>query len=150
MVSINRIHCLNTLCQAPAGEVKDFVEGLLPALEPVGVVKNRTGLVMLPMREPVQGVQFYLGEALVAEAHVRLMSETGQAEGYAACLGRDQEQALALAIIDAANAAGLCQAEIAAFLERQALALQEADHTFLQQVEATRVNMETFEWQLSK
>lgn len=143
--SIDRSTCLSALCRAPAAEVKQFVDDLIPELGPIEVLQNRTGLVMLPMEEPVQGVAFYLGEVLIAEARVRL----GEAEGYAACLGRDVEQALAMALIDAANTAGRAQDKIAPFVAAQAARLQAADERLLRQVEATRVEMETFEWQLS-
>lgn len=144
--SIARSECLSVLCRAPIEEVKLFVDALIPRLEPIQVIENRTGLVMLPMIESVKGATFYLGEVLVAEARVR----TSAVEGYAACLGRDVEQALALALIDAANAAGIAQAEIAEFFAAQSAQLQQADDELLRQVEATRVEMETFEWLISK
>ena len=143
---IDRSRCLSVLARAPAIEVKHFADDLIPSLGTITVLKNRTGLVMLPMNEPVKGTTFYLGEVLVAEARVH----AAKAEGYAACLGRDVEQALALALIDVANAACLAQPEIAVFLEAQAARLAEADHQLLRQVEATRVEMETFEWLMSK
>ncbi len=143
---INRSACLSVLSRAPAAEVKQLADALVPALEPIQVFTNRIGLVMLPMSEPVKGTMFYLGELLIAEARVR----AGGVEGYAACLGRDLEQALALALIDAANAAGLAQAEIAHFLQTQAARLQNADEQLLRWVEATRVEMETFEWLMPK
>jgi alpha-D-ribose 1-methylphosphonate 5-triphosphate synthase subunit PhnG len=145
---LNRTACLSLLSQAPAVEVKDFAERLLPALQPVEVLENRAGLVMLPMVDPVQGASFYLGEALVSEAHVRITG--GQAEGYAACLGRDLQQALALALIDAANAANLQAEAIAAFTTKMGCVLQEADRLLSNEVEATRVEMETFEWTMPK
>jgi phosphonate C-P lyase system protein PhnG len=89
---------LSTLSRSPASEVKDFVDLLIPRLGEITVLSNRTGLVMVPMADTAQGTPFYVGEALIAEAHVRI----GQHEGYAACLGRDLEQALAIALIDAA------------------------------------------------
>ncbi len=144
----DRTACLSILSQAPAVHVKEFVEGLLPCLEPVEVLENRTGLVMLPMIDPVQGTPFYLGEVLVSEAHTRIAG--GQAEGYAACLGRDLQQALALALIDAANAAGLQAEAITAFLAQMTSVVEEADRLLLSQVEATRVEMETFEWTMPK
>jgi len=128
------------LSQAPAGPVKQFVEDLLPSLGTIEVLQNRTGLVMLPAADTVDGTNFYLGEVLVAEAHIRLDGT----EGYGACLGRDLEQALAVAILDAAASAGHKQAAIAAFVEQQQAALDAADNRLLRQVEATRVEMETF------
>lgn len=144
----DRTGCLSLLSQAPAVKVKAFAEGLLPALEPVEVLENRTGLVMLPMIDPVRGTPFYLGEVLVSEAYVHIAG--GQAGGYAACLGRDLQQALALALIDAANAAGLQAEAIATFLAEMNHIVEEADRLLLSQVEATRVEMETFEWILPK
>lgn len=131
---------LSTLTRAEPGAVKAFAEELLPALEPVEVLRNRTGLAMLPMRETAQGASFYLGEILLAEAHVRAAGT----EGYAACLGRDLEQALALALIDAAHRAGVAGPAILAFATAQSAALEEADAALRREVEATRVDLETF------
>jgi alpha-D-ribose 1-methylphosphonate 5-triphosphate synthase subunit PhnG len=131
---------LSILSRASAHEVKMFVEDLIPDLGPIEVVRNRTGLVMLPAVEPVQGAAFYLGEALIAEAHVRL----AEAEGYAACLGRDLEQALAIALIDAARAARIATQKIDDFVARQAARQAAEDQQLRAAVEATRVEMETF------
>jgi alpha-D-ribose 1-methylphosphonate 5-triphosphate synthase subunit PhnG len=92
------------------------------------------------MRDSAQGTTFYLGEVLIAEAHVRLAAT----EGHAACVGRDLTQALAAAILDAATAAGILEERIAPFVERQARQLAERDTVLLRQVEATRIDMETF------
>ncbi|MBC8078179.1 MAG: phosphonate C-P lyase system protein PhnG, partial [Chloroflexales bacterium] len=84
---------LSILSRAPADIVKQFADDLLPALGPIEVLHNRTGLVLLPMADTVTGTPFYLGEVLLAEAYVQL----AEGSGYGACLGRDLEQALALA-----------------------------------------------------
>jgi alpha-D-ribose 1-methylphosphonate 5-triphosphate synthase subunit PhnG len=131
---------LSTLTRADAGAVKSFAEALLPALEPVEVLRNRTGLAMLPLREAAQGATFYVGEVLLAEAHVRAAG----AEGYAACLGRDLEQALAVALIDAAHRAGVAGPAILAFAQAQAAALEAEESALLREVEQTRVDLETF------
>ncbi|MEI7772443.1 MAG: phosphonate C-P lyase system protein PhnG [Chloroflexales bacterium] len=131
---------LSTLARADADAVKAFAEGLIPALGPITVLVNRTGLAMLPMEETVRGEAFYLGEVLLSEAHVRAAG----AEGYAACLGRDLEQALAVALVDAAYAAGRDRTRIAAFVAAQAAALAAEDAVLGQQVEQTRVELETF------
>jgi alpha-D-ribose 1-methylphosphonate 5-triphosphate synthase subunit PhnG len=135
-----RATALSVLCQAPGADVATFAEALLPELAPISVLRHQTGLVMLPMEESAQGASFYLGEVLVCEAHVRLAEH----EGYALCLGRDMRHALAAAILDAAMAAGLAAPHIAAFVATQALAQAEADAALVRQVEATRVEMETF------
>jgi alpha-D-ribose 1-methylphosphonate 5-triphosphate synthase subunit PhnG len=66
------------------------------------------------------------------------------AEGYAACLGRDLEQALAIALLDAACAGGREIDRIAAFVAAQAAAQAAADEELSRQVERTRVELETF------
>ncbi|MBX0329386.1 phosphonate C-P lyase system protein PhnG [Oscillochloris sp. ZM17-4] len=131
---------LSTLARADSGAVKAFVEDLIPALEPITVRENRTGLAMLPMEETVRDEAFYLGEVLIAEARVR----AGGAEGYAACMGRDLELALAIALLDAANAGGVELGRVEAFVEAQAAALAAEDEALGQQVERTRVELETF------
>lgn len=133
-------HYLSVLCRAEAAAVKLFAEALIPALEPIQVLQNSTGLAMVPMEETVQGETFYLGEVLVAEAHV----QAAGVEGYAACVGRDLEQALAVALIDAAYCAQIARAEIAAFVQSHAAIQAEADAALRREVERTRVDLETF------
>ena len=130
------------LNRVPAGEVKGFVEGLLPELEGHGlkVLENRTGLVMLPATDTAQGARFHLGEVLVSEARVQLPG----VEGYTVCLGRDLEQALVIAILDAALQAHLHSGSIVEFLELQKQKQFLADARLVEQVEATRVQMQTF------
>lgn len=139
---------LSVLSRAPAEAVKTFAEGLIPLLGPIEVLRNRTGLVMLPMNDTVKGTTFYLGEILIVEAHVRIAPELGPApttaEGYAACLGRDLQQALAIALIDAARTADVARERITAFASAQATELALADERLARQVEATRVELETF------
>jgi alpha-D-ribose 1-methylphosphonate 5-triphosphate synthase subunit PhnG len=139
---MTRMEALNVLNRTDATEVKAFAERLLPRLEPLGitVLKNRTGLVMLPATDSVQGTRFHLGEVLVAEAHVKL----GETEGYTACLGRDLEQALAIALLDAASTFADFTDEIMTFVS-QHKAKHDADDAVLQQkIEETRISMETF------
>ena len=131
---------LSVLSRSPAAVVKQFADALIPELGCIEVVRNHTGLVMVPMSDTGKGAAFYLGEALIAEAHVRV----GTIEGYGACLGRDLEQALAIALIDAAIVTGIAREQIGAFIQAQAAALAEADQLLLQHVETTRVEMETF------
>lgn len=137
---MSRIGRLSTICSAPADELKEFVDAILPELGPVEVLQNRTGLAIVPMRDSAQGTTFYLGEVLIAEAHVRL----AVTDGYAACVGRDLEQALAAAILDAATAAGVLEEQIARFVEWQSRQAAERDTALLRQVEATRIDTETF------
>lgn len=134
---------LSLLAAAPSEEVKAFVEKLLAELGPVEVIENRSGLVMLPYTDTVKGVAFFLGEVLVTEAHVRW----GNREGYAACLSRDLEQALAIAILDALlQAPSDHPAHIASlhFVDTQATTQAASDEELLRQVEATRVELEVF------
>lgn len=133
---------LTTLTHADADKVKRFAEGLLPDLGSVEVLRSRTGLVMLPFRDTVKGTDFHLGEVLVAEAEVRLTGH--DATGYGMVTGRDLEWAMAMALIDAAAAAGLTPTAIDAFLSELDAANTARDRARLSAVEATRVDMETF------
>jgi alpha-D-ribose 1-methylphosphonate 5-triphosphate synthase subunit PhnG len=141
MPSFSQSQALSLLARAPAAEVKMLAERLLEHLGEVTVLVNRTGLVMLPYVDTSTGTRFHLGEVMVAETRVRLAEG---AEGYAAVLGRDLEQSLAIALIDAARQTAAPPADIDVFLAAQAAAQQAADEALLKQVEATRVELETF------
>lgn len=132
---------LTILTHAPAQAVKALAEALLPQLGPITVLKNRTGLVMLPYTDSAEGVQFHLGEVLVAEAHIRLESGI---EGYGMIMGRDVVFAMGVAVLDAALMAKISVEDIHAFLTEQRAAQAAADDELLRKVEATRVEMETF------
>jgi alpha-D-ribose 1-methylphosphonate 5-triphosphate synthase subunit PhnG len=111
----------------------------------VQVRNSRTGLAMLPFTDSVKGVTFHLGETLLAEAYVSV----GTQEGYAACLGRDLEQAIGLAILDALlqsrePAAQAQQPTIHAFVRAAAQQQQAEDAALLRKIEATRIELETF------
>lgn len=136
---------LSVLTLSPAAEVKSLVESLLPDLPAARVLGSRTGLAMLPYNDSVKGVEFHLGEVLLAEAHVQV----GTQAGYAACLGRDLEQAIAIALLDATlqsqePASVAQQPSILDFVATQAQRQQESDDELLRKVEATRVELETF------
>ncbi len=131
---------LNVLARTPADVLKPFVDGLIPQLPRVEVLESRTGLTMLPYTDTRAGTTFHLGEVLVAEGRVRLDTY----EGYGACPGRDLQQALAIAICDAALQGGLHDATIRGFLDEHARAQAEEDDRLRRKVEATRVEMETF------
>ncbi len=133
---------LSVLNNSNVEAIKTFTDDLLPELEPYGltVLENRTGLAMLPAVDSAQGTTFHLGEVLLSVARVQL----GKSEGYNACLGRDLEQALAIAILDAAWAEGLAQQQILEFVKAQQTQLELQDQNLLAQVESTRVQMETF------
>lgn len=130
---------LDILARADAARLAALAERLLPQLGAVEVVQSRTGLVMLPMRDTVQGTDFHLGEVLVAEAHIRAAGT----EGYGMIVGRDLERAMAMAVVDAVASLGQTP-DIRRFLEREASELAAADTARLREIEATRVEMETF------
>ncbi len=132
---------LSTLTHAPAEVVKTFAEELLPLLGEIRVLVNRTGLVMIPYSDSAGGTVFHLGEVLVSEAQVELEDGTS---GYALVIGRDLVQALAIALIDAAARAKIAVEHITTFAHRQAERQQAADRDLLSQIEATRIEMETF------
>ncbi|MDO8985940.1 phosphonate C-P lyase system protein PhnG [Cypionkella sp.] len=130
---------LDVLARADADRLATLAEEVLTGLGPVEVVQSRTGLVMLPMRDTVQGTDFHLGEVLVAEAHIRAAGT----EGYGMVVGRDLNRAMAMAVVDAAASLGQTP-EIRAFLLREASIQTATDTDRLREVEATRVDMETF------
>jgi alpha-D-ribose 1-methylphosphonate 5-triphosphate synthase subunit PhnG len=133
---------LETLARMEPDLLKAAAEDLLPGLGAVEVLESRTGLVLLPMRDTVQGTDFHLGDVLVAEAHVRLTDHG--AEGYGLIVGRDLDRAMAMALIDAARTAGLAGDRIAALLAEGAEGIAQAEDAALRRIEATRVDMETF------
>jgi alpha-D-ribose 1-methylphosphonate 5-triphosphate synthase subunit PhnG len=130
---------LAVLARADVARLTALAETLLPQLVEVEVLHSRTGLVMLPMRDTVKGTDFHLGEVLVAEAHLRA---TG-CEGYGMVVGRNLEQAMAMAVVDAVASLGQSP-EILAFLAAQSAEITARDTARLCEVEATRVDMETF------
>lgn len=132
-----RAMALEILARCDGAPLKELAEELLETQSAsVEVLLNRTGLVMVPMRDTVEGTDFFLGEVLVAEAHIRL----GAREGYGLRAGHDLEAAMAMAIAD------LCfeDPRVSAFIALQQDVLTAADEDVLRAVEATRVEMETF------
>lgn len=132
---------LSILTGAPAQLVKGLAEMALVHLGNIAVLKNRTGLVMLPYTDSAGGTLFHLGEVLVAEAHIQLPDGT---EGYGMVMGRDVVFAMGVAVLDAAYTAEIMVDEIDAFLTEQRAAQDAADEDLLRKTEATRVEMETF------
>lgn len=133
-------HLLSTLAKAHPGRLRALAEPLIDRLGDIEVVKSRTGLVMLPMRDTVKGTDFHLGEVLVAEAHIRVPG----GEGYGMVVGRDLEHAMAMAVVDAAFGLGIARHDIADFVAEAAREHVAADRQTLRKIEATRVDMETF------
>lgn len=131
---------LGVLSRCDADRLKTFADPLIAELGDVEVIENRTGLVMLPMRDTAQGTHFHLGEVLMSEARIAASG----VEGFGMRRGRDLEAAMAMAVVDACVALGRAMGPCAAFLEDEARRLAEADRDTLCRVEATRVDMETF------
>jgi len=131
---------LNTLARAEPIGLRTVAEGLIPRLGAVEVLISRSGLVMLPMRDTAAGTAFHLGEVLVAEAHIR----SGRHEGYGMRRGRDLEAAMAMALIDLAVAHGVAHDEIATLIAAEMTRQNADDAARMRDVEATRVDMETF------
>lgn len=141
--STSHAFALDTLARSDAGELKNLAEIVLPEIGAIEVVSSRTGLVMLPFVDTVLNTAFHLGEVLVAEAQIRL-GDHGAIDAYGAVIGRDLEQAMAMAVVDGALAAGIQTARIERFVADQAARQVEEDALRLRKVEATRVRMETF------
>ena len=132
---------LNILARARPERLKALAETVLDGMDAIKVVTNRTGLVMVPMRDTVENVDFHLGEVLVSEAHITDASGT---IGYGMVTGRDLERAMAVAVVDLRLAGAGYDPAIAAFLTSEGAFLAAQDEQRMRQVEATRVEMETF------
>ncbi|MGV6874138.1 phosphonate C-P lyase system protein PhnG [Pseudochelatococcus sp. B33] len=133
---------LGILAASRPDAIKSCADEVLTDLGEVSVLANRTGLAMLPFIDTVRNTAFHLGEVLVAEAYIRVPARG--AEGYGAVTGRDLEHAMAIAVLDAAIAAGHRTDVIVAFLDGEWRHQQDNDRERLRKVEATRVDMETF------
>lgn len=131
---------LTVLARAEPAALKAFAETLIAGMLEIEVVENRTGLVMLPMRDTAQGTHFHLGEVLVSEAHIT----AGGQLGYGMRRGRDLEAAMAMAVVDLAGSLGHAPDACLTFLDSAYKAQMDSDTETLRRVEATRVNMETF------
>lgn len=132
---------LSLLARARSEGLKALAETLLDDLGEIGVIANRTGLVMVPMRDTVGNVDFHLGEVLVSEAHI---TDGDGRVGYGMITGRDLERAMAMAVVDLALAVAPGADAIAQFLSAERARLAEVDEARMRRVEATRVEMETF------
>ncbi len=132
---------LDILARARPERLKQHAEILLEEMGDITVITNRTGLVMVPMRDTVQNVDFHLGEVLVSEAHIA--DEAGNI-GYGMVTGRDLERAMAMAVIDLRIAAFGQDTATATLLAEEQAHLATVDEERMRQVEATRVEMETF------
>lgn len=132
---------LDILARARPERLKQHAEILLEEMGDITVIANRTGLVMVPMRDTVQNVDFHLGEVLVSEAHI---ADGAGNIGYGMVTGRDLERAMAMAVIDLRIAAFGQEPATATLLAEEKAHLAAVDEERMRQVEATRVEMETF------
>lgn len=132
---------LNLLARARPEGLKALAEQLLENLADISVIENRTGLVMVPMRDTVENVDFHLGEVLVSQAHI---TDPAGHVGYGMVTGRDLERAMAMAVVDLAMAIDPAAAPISQFMASERDHLARLDDARMRRVEATRVEMETF------
>jgi alpha-D-ribose 1-methylphosphonate 5-triphosphate synthase subunit PhnG len=132
---------LNVLARARPEHLKNLAESLLDRLGDLTVIANRTGLVMVPMRDTVENVDFHLGEVLVSEAHI---ADASGRIGYGMITGRDLERAMAMAVVDLALTVEPNADSTRHFIETERQHLAELDVARMRRVEATRVEMETF------
>lgn len=136
----NHAEMLAVLARCDAERLKAFADPLVAQLGDIDVIENRTGLVMLPMRDTAQGTHFHLGEVLMSEARIA----ADGVEAFGMRRGRDLEAAMAMAVVDACVALGVETARCRDFVAEEAHALDAQDRETLCRVEATRVDMETF------
>ncbi len=132
---------LGILARARPEGLKALAETLLDGLGDIEVIVNRTGLVMVPMRDTVENVDFHLGEVLVSQAHI---ADAQGRIGYGMITGRDLERAMAMAVIDLFLAAEPNAGPVMGFIETERQHLAALDEAVMRRVEATRVEMETF------
>ena len=132
---------LDILARARPEQLRALAETLLEGMGEISVITNRTGLVMVPMRDTVENVDFHLGEVLVSEAHIT--DATGYV-GYGMVTGRDLERAMAMAVVDLRIAALGEEPAITSFIAEERAHQVAEDTARMRQVEATRVEMETF------
>ena len=132
---------LDILARARPELLKALAETLLEGMGEISVITNRTGLVMVPMRDTVENVDFHLGEVLVSEAHI---ADAAGYVGYGMVTGRDLERAMAMAVVDLRMAALGEEPTITTFLADERAHQAAEDTARMRQVEATRVEMETF------
>lgn len=132
---------LSVLARSRPKAIKALAESLLDKMGELTVIANRTGLVMVPMRDTVGNVDFHLGEVLVSEAHIA--DEAGHI-GYGMITGRDLERAMAMAVVDLAMATSPDAEGIADFIATERHHQNGIDDARMRRVEATRVEMETF------
>ena len=136
------MRALSLFVLANPDQIKAEAEAMTPLLGRIEVLASRTGLVMLPYRDTVRGADFFLGEVLAAEAHIRCPDKG--VEGYAMVVGHDLERAMAAAILDAVGAAEVDPGRFEAFLAHIGEALARSELAERRAVEATRVQMDTF------
>lgn len=132
---------LDILARARPERLKALAETLLDGMGDIAVITNRTGLVMVPMRDTVENVDFHLGEVLVSEAHI---TDAAGHVGYGMVTGRDLERAMAMAVVDLRIAVAGEEPTVATFLAGERAHQAAEDAARMRQVEATRVEMETF------
>ncbi|OPH50601.1 phosphonate C-P lyase system protein PhnG [Paenibacillus ferrarius] len=100
------------------------------------------GLVMVKVRETAQQSLFYLGEVLVTECKVQIEG----AIGVGLIKGDDPEKAYALAVIDAAYAAGLKETkEWFSILQAESDLIATGRAAFQAKVLQTKVDFETMD-----
>jgi alpha-D-ribose 1-methylphosphonate 5-triphosphate synthase subunit PhnG len=136
---MDRTTRFEVLAQAPAAAMLELAEAVLAEADIVVTTAPRVGMVMLRLREPVDGAVFNAGEVLVTEAQVAW----GDHRGYALRLGREPEAALAAAVLDVAVEAGhpLTPTLLAALTD-MASAEQARQAMLWQAVAPTRVSFE--------
>jgi len=132
------------LAAAPA----EAVMGLAAEIAASAVIEHlsppQDGLLLLRLRDSVAGAPFHLGELPVSRAHVQLRRGEALAEGGAVVMSDDPERTLAIAVLDAALAAGWPEADHIARLVAEGEAIRagtEAERALV--FARTRVDFQT-------
>jgi alpha-D-ribose 1-methylphosphonate 5-triphosphate synthase subunit PhnG len=139
--NFTQTYYLSILSQVGEKDLCSFVDHqVLPTIPDPLVESSRSGLIMVPTRDTVQNVTFFLGEALVSEVRVRIFDQMG----YGICLGRALEKATAIAILDSLIQGGKLSRLVQAFVDLHGHQIDMNRETQRREVESTRVEMETY------
>jgi len=140
---MDRMERSEALARLPAAAVCRLAERVADgSLGEIALVTPPTvGMVMARVRDGARAEVFNAGEVLVTEARVAIADH----EGWGMVMGANPDQALAIAIVDAAIEAGhAASADVERELAALAAAVEAAARAERAGLAATRVAFETF------
>lgn len=131
------------LAAADKGKVAALADSIRDRATVAPLAPPREGLMLMQLRDSVEGAAFHLGEIPMARVHLRLAAPEGIAEGGAALMSDDLALVTRLAILDAALVADLPEApEIEALLAEGVAAHAEVQARRVLVLDRTRVDFQ--------